>query len=501
MKVLYVTQEYAPLFAEGGLGVVSGALPRALCVDYGISHDIVLPYYPHLVRRLGLRTQEVAHLHSREVAGIRSDATVHRLLDHDSPCSVYLIRADTWYDRPGIYCDEAYRPFADHAERAAFFGGCVADWVTGNGQPYDLVHGTEWQSGAAMAHLRHRYPALPQLMSVFNAFYQGPLTDTSPDQLGLPSEMARKLAGDRTGRSRSLLAALWSANAAATCSRGYADELLAPTSDPESARRVGYAEGLLMPGGDDQVAVALRDLKIVGIQQGVDMGLWDPEATGRSTVPFSTDTVDTGKQANKGALQRRLGLRDDASVPLLGVCSRLVPEKGTDLLLSAVEPLLAEQRLQLVLVGPATTELQGEIRRLTLATPGYVAHVPRYDQDIAWLTFAASDLTAMPSRTEPGGLPPLIAYRYGTLPVVTKVGGLRDTVTDVRSDHAGGSGFQIPDRTVDAVHTTIVEALAWLADGGSRLTATRRRVMGLQWSWSDAAKGYADLYRRLCAEG
>ncbi|WP_324789445.1 glycogen synthase [Streptomyces sp. H51] len=480
MRSLYVTQELAPFFAEGGLGLTGKALPDALGEHCGLRHDIVLPCYPRLLERSGLRTQEVLRLPARRVGGVRAEGSVHRLVDPPVDSGVYLIRSDAWYDRPGMYRDEHYAPFADEAERAAYFGWCVARWLSATGPRYGLVHGNDWQSGAAMAHLRARFPRLPQLLTVHNGLYRGDLTHCAPATLGLPARRLSLLTEASRGRPSLLLAAVQAADAVATCSSGYAAELVARADE-------------------DPVAAALRETEVTGIPFGVDGSCWDPGADGHGHAPFGAGTVAAGKRSGKRALQRRLALREDPALPVLGVCSRLVPEKGTDLLLAGLGPLLRAGRLQLVLVGPATDELRRELSGLAEAAPGLLAHVPRFDQDVAWLLYAGSDLTVMPSRSEPGGLNQLIAYRYGTLPLVSPVGGLRDTVVDLRRDPVAGTGFFIAEHTALSVRETVLAALAWIARSPDDLDTVRRRVMEQDWSWAATARRYAVLYRRLLA--
>lgn len=479
MTALFITQEYAPLFAEGGLGLTSAALPAALHRRHGLRHDLVLPYYPWLVRRHSLRTQEVCRLPERLVAGVRSAATVHRLLPGGDAADVYLVRADAWYERDGIYRDAAYGPFADEAERAAFFGWCVADWLAAGGPGYDLVHGNDWQSGAAMAHLRERFPRLPQLLTIHNAEYEGVLR-ADPADLGLPPRQVHRLVMAAPRRPNLLLAGALAADATLTCSQTYAAELLArPPADALGA--------------------ALRASGLSGVIFGVDERLWDPAATGRATVPYDADSAEEGKRRNKLLLRQRLSLAGDADVPVIGVCSRLVPEKGTDLLIAALSPAVRAGRVRLVLVGPAAAPLDEELRRLGRSAAGYLAHVPQFDQDVAWLTYAGADLTVMPSLFEPGGLNQLIAYRYGTVPVVRPVGGLRDTVVDLRHDPEHGTGFHIPEHTSASVRQTVDAALEWLATGPA--ATVRRRVMRSSWSWDTAADRYAAVYRRLLPPG
>ncbi|MFF4579788.1 glycogen synthase [Streptomyces sp. NPDC001389] len=480
MKCLFITQEYAPLFAEGGLGLASSALPTALQRRHGIEHDLVLPYYPWLVERHGLRTEEVCRLPETEVAGRRASATVLRMRDPGAPCTIYLVRSDAWYDRGAIYCDDDYHPFADEAERAAFFGHCVAEWVERDGRTYDLVHANDWQSGAALAGLRARDPGLPTLLTVHNGMYQGGLGKDLLDRLALSEDSVRALAAAGGDDPSMLLLGLLHADTVATCSPGYAREMTTAFAGTP-------------------VGTALASARTRGIVFGVDAGVWDASAAGRPTVPFGPHTAEDGKRRNKATLQRRMGLRVDGDVPVLGVCSRLVPEKGTDLLLAGIAPLLRTGEVQLALAGPATVELRPLLRKMVEESARSVAYIPRFDQDVAWLIYAGSDFTVMPSRTEPCGLNQLISYRYGTLPLVSPVGGLSDTVTDLRTDPERGSGMFIPEPTPEGVRGTVLDAVRWRAERPGELAAARRRVMLQDWSWGSTADGFARLYRETAA--
>ncbi|BFP51293.1 glycogen synthase [Streptomyces griseus] len=478
MKCLYITQEYAPYFVEGGLGVTSSALPATLQKEHGDRHDLVLPYYPWLVERHGLGAEVVCELPEAHIGGVRATATVLRLLGHGGPCDVYLVRADSWYAREGLYRDASYTEFGDAVERAAFFGRCVAEWVERTGLDYDLVHGNDWQSGAALAQLRHRDPELPMLLSIHNAEYAGALGSTPLDGLGLPEATVRLLREEAADEPTLLLLGLLSADAAVTCSPGYARELLAQSRGGPFGR-------------------ALERLKVSGIIFGVDGDVWNPAAGGRMSIPFRPDTVEEGKRLNKQALQRHVGLTESADVPVIGVCSRFVREKGTDLLLAALTPLLRRGLVQLVVVGPGAAEYHEAFLRLAEELPGGVVHLPRFEQETAWLVYAGSDMTLMPSRTEPCGLNQLIALAYGTLPVVSRVGGLQDTVVDLRHDPVRGAGALIPEHTPRSVRDTVLDLMAWMRDSPSQLSVTRRRAMVQDWSWSRTAQDYHELYVAL----
>ncbi|MFC9286497.1 glycogen synthase [Streptomyces sp. NPDC057052] len=482
MKALYITQEYAPFFTEGGLGLTSRALPAALQTEAGIAHDLILPCYPGLVERHGLSVETVCRLPAGPPEEGR-EATVVRLLGHGGPCEVFLYRLDALYDRPGLYRDAHYVEFTDAVERAAVFGRGVADWVTATGRSYDLVHANDWQSGAALAHLRaRRSGASPALvMNVHSAAYRGEFTVRQSARLGLPDVALAALGAQRADRPGLLLLGLLSADAAVTCSPSYARELSEELSGT--------------PLGDAWAA-----LPTAGVVSGVDPAVWDPSAPGRASAAYDPRTVDAGKRRNKALLQRATGLPADPDVPVVGVCSRFVAEKGTDLLLEALTPLAAEGAAQVVLVGPAAPEFHGPLATAAGRSGGRIVHLPRFEQDVAWLLYAGADCTVMPSLVEPCGLNQLIAMAYGTLPVVSPVGGLRDTVTDLRARPGHGNGFHIAEHSPGAVRDAVCAALAWMAADAGRLTAVRRRVMAQDWSWSRTARQFARLYADWTAD-
>ncbi|MEU6461263.1 glycogen/starch synthase [Streptomyces sp. NPDC046976] len=479
MRCLYLTQELAPYFVEGGLGQTAMALPRALEQDLGIVHDLVVPYYPWLVERHGLETETVWRFPSLPVAGVDSPARVERLLGRDGPGEVFLLRADHWYDRPGLYRDARYVEFTDATARAAFYGACVARWLADSGRRYDVVHGNDWQSGPALAQLRTlrgTAPAPVLLANVHSAWYTGRVEPADIGELALPAAWQSALA-DHGEEASLLLLGLLAADTATTGSPTYATELL--------AQLAGTAIG-----------AALERLPLTGIVAGIDTRLWQPAATGRVTSPYTPDTVEEGKRANKLLLQRRLGLKEDPDAALFGVCTRIVPEKGVDLLIEAASDLTRDHHAQLVVVGQGDTSLVTGLGTLARTRPAAVAHVPRFDQDSAWLTYAGSDFTVMPSRVEPCGLNQLIAMTYGCLPVVSAVGGLCDTVTDLAADPAHGTGFTLAELTADGLRDTMLRAMDWLAGPRAEVTAGRRRAMARDWSWSRAARDTAALYTR-----
>jgi starch synthase len=483
LRCLYVTQELAPYFTDGGLGQAARALPEALHLYHGIAHEIILPYYPWLVERAGLRTEPVAELPPVTFAGTTAASTVERLTGHDGPVAIFLLRADRWYARDGIYRDHHHVEFPDAAVRAAFFGDRVAEWVVRDSRRYDIVHANDWQSGAALAHLRSARgtDALPALLlNVHTAAYRGEVVPSRVATLGLPTRFQELLRRAAPGSPSLLLLALLAADMATTGSRTYARQLRNEFADT--------------PLGD-----ALASIELTGIVAGVDPLVWNPAVPGQLPQPFDAQRIDDGKRANKVALQERLGLKVNPCTPVFGVCTRLVEEKGLDLTLAALRPLVAVGAAQLVIVGFGDERYHRALADLTARHPNMVHHAPGFDQETAWLVYAGSDFTLMPSRVEPCGLNQLIAMAYATIPLVSAVGGLCDTVVDLGRDPEHGTGFVIADLTVEGVGRAVDAATDWLRSQPRTVRAVRRRLMSQDWSWRRTARETAELYDRAVA--
>ncbi|MEV0455858.1 glycogen synthase [Catellatospora methionotrophica] len=478
MRVLYLTQEYAPLIAEGGLGLTSRALPAAIQNRHGVEHVLVMPYYARHMAARGARSTQIGELPAVTIGNRTCGATLHRLVDNPGPCDVVLVRADEWYDRDGVYRDEHYVEHADAVERAAFFGWCVATWLRQSGEKFDIVHANDWQSGAALAHVsRGRSGAEPRLlMNVHSGAYCGEVRPADLLRLGLhPSDILDLV---RDGEPSLLLLGLLAADAAVTCSPTYAQELVSAFAGRPIGRR-------------------LKEIGTTGIILGVDPEVWSPTAVGRSTEPYDTTTAVAGKSANKRQLQQRCGLTEDPRVPVFGVCTRLVGVKGSDLLAEVFRNLAGPHTAQLVVMGPAEGPLRTEFIDLARDKRGAVHYATEFDQELAWLIYAGSDFTVMPSRVEPGGLNQLIAMAYGTIPIVSGVGGLMDTVTDIRDDASGGTGFMLAECTAEDLAQTVAHAVSWLTRSPEEVEAARARCMASDWSWASTAAAFAQLYSDL----
>ena len=472
---LYATQELAPWFTEGGLGLTAAALPAALSAEHGLPHTIVLPYYPRLVEAAGVAVHLEQVLPTTNAGGATVTPSLHRLETAPGAPTVLLLRCDHWYDREGgIYRDPDYVEHHDAVPRAVFFGTTIARWVRESPGRFGIIHANDWQSGmlaALTATGRRHYGRPAVLFNVHNAGYRGHLP---PDLVGL-GLMGYELDALSTSREASLIElGIAAADAVITCSPQYASEI--QDTFP------GITDGWVRRA-------------IHGIVSGVDSSVWSPALHRADCPTYDLRSVLQGKAAAKVRLRQRYELDHD-EVPVVLVCGRLVPEKGVDLILDTVRPLLADRRIQLVVMGNGEIAYRRSFTTLELEYRGRVAYQPGFSQDDAHLLYAGADVTLMPSLSEPCGLNQLIAMAYGTLPVVTPVGGLLDTVVDLNAEPSRGTGFVASGVGPAFVATALTRAIDLLSEETAAIDA-RRRAMAKDWSWIATADRFAEEYRRL----
>jgi starch synthase len=485
LRVLHVAAEWFPLVKTGGLADVVAALPAAQR-SAGLDARLLLPAYPALRQALASAV-EVARI------GAAFGAARVALLRGTLPGSdvpTYLIDAPWLYDRPGNpYLGPDGQEWADSLQRFGLLGWIGAQLAAGGLDPDwapAVVHAHDWHAALVPVYLAARGTAGTRartVLTVHNLAYQGRFALERFDELGLPAWMAGPAGIEFHGTLRLLKGGLMFADRITTVSPTYAREILGP------------AEGHEL---DD--VLRHRADRLTGIVNGIDDAVWNP-ATDRAIAATYDATDLTGKAACKLALQRELGLAPVAGAPLLGVISRLTPQKGLDLLLSTLPQWLGAGG-QVALVGSGDPALEHAWRAAAQAAPDAVAVRIGYDEALAHRVVAGSDLIGVPSRFEPCGLTQLYGLRYGTLPVVHRVGGLADTVVDadeaaLREDRATGFAFSggSPEALARALRPALV---GWHHPAAGKQVP--RRAVGPATSWRAPAARYATLYAALCAE-
>jgi phosphoglucomutase len=479
VRVLLVTPECYPLIKTGGLADVAGALPRALAAR-GAEVRVLLPAYRGVVEQLG-RVRPVAAV--PDLFGGKGRLVHGRT---DGGLAVLALEAAHLYDRPGNpYLGPDGRDWPDNHLRFAALSwagsriglGELGDWTP------DLVHAHDWQSGLAPAYLALSGRPRPRMvMTIHNIAFQGLFPAALLADLRLPPGSFTVDGLEYHGRISFLKAGLQ-----------YADRLT--TVSPTYAREIRTAaHGMGLDGVLRQRADALT-----GIANGIDAETWNPASDPHVEALYDARRLKP-KAANKGALQTRFALELRANAPLFCVISRLTEQKGLDLLLDALPVLLAGGG-QLAVLGTGELALEEGFRAAARSHAGRVGAVIGWDEPLSHLMQAGADAIVVPSRFEPCGLTQLYGLRYGTLPIVARVGGLADTVIDANEAALAdgvATGFQFAPVGAEALGFALERALALYRDP-ARWRAMQRRAMTRRVDWSAPAEAYDRLYRQLLA--
>ena len=480
MRVLSVTPEFFPLLKTGGLADVAGALPLALA-PLGVEMRTLLPAYPAVLAALR-DAQPVAVLDALLGAGAR-------LLAARTPdgAELLLLDAPQLYDRPGnpyLGPDgkdwpDNHRRFATLA-RAAYEIGCgrLSGW-----RP-DIVHGHDWQAALAPAYLALAGGARPgTVLTVHNLAFQGIFPAGHLAELELPPDSFKTDGVEYFGRIGFLKSGLFYADRLTTVSPTYAREI------QTSAQGMGL-DGLLRT----------RATELVGITNGIDTTVWDPATDSLLAAPFDAEHP-AGKAANKAAVQERFGLAQRADACLFCIVSRFTSQKGIDLTLATLPEILS-RGAQLAVLGSGDGELERAFAAAAQADPACVGFQSGYDEPLSHLMQGGADAILIPSRFEPCGLTQLIGLRYGTLPVVARVGGLADTVIDANEAAIAdgvATGFQFAPVTAEALAEALRQTINLFQDQPTWQKMVRR-AMTRDVSWDRAARHYLNVYQELQAE-
>jgi starch synthase len=456
MKVLFATSELAPVASVGGLAVAAAGLVRALR-DAGVEVTVVLPDYGDAE----LAEQSSVLLDVPLWAG----PAVARQGEIKGVGPITLVRTHGSV-RPHPYVQADGSGWPDNDRRFLAFSTAVAALAELE-QP-DILHLNDWHTSAALAYL---FPRPPTVLTIHNLAYQGV---TNPGWL--PGFPHFREAFTRHGDCNALVGGIRLADAIVAVSPTYAREIL--------TEEFGM--------GVDAVLRARED-RLVGILNGIDTAVWDPAHDRHLAEPYSWGDM-AGKAAARRAVLDEMAL-PDLNGPLLIMVSRLVEQKGVDLLVPALD-MVERMPLQVAVLGDGDLELAEALAAAADRQPERVAFRQGYDDRLAHALFAGGDLLAMPSRFEPCGLAQMQAMRYGTLPVVTDVGGLHDTVVDVDDCPRDGTGVVAGSPTslalLDALHRGV---RAYIAP--ARRKAMQKRGMAHDWSWATPARQHLELYQQL----
>ena len=472
MRILMVASEAAPYAKTGGLADVVGALPRALA-KLGHRVDVVIPRYRGIAEGQPLRQLTVPlgpQLIEATVSATERDGT--RTLFVEQP---------GYFDRDYLYGAVGH-DYPDNPERFAFLCRAALEWVISAGEPYDVLHGHDWQAGLLPVFQQQMAsPALrgvPTVFTIHNLAYQGIADASWLPRLGLGWEWMQIHALEFWNRISLLKGGIVFSRLITTVSPTYAREIQTP--------EYGFGfDGILRSRSDD----------LVGILNGIDYDQWDPGRDPYLPEPYDAVRLD-GKQTARRAVLEAYHLPTDPgrTRPLAGMISRLVDQKGFDLL-AELSDELPRLNASFVLLGSGERRYEDLWLALAARYPDRVSARIGFDEGLAHLIEGGADLFVMPSRFEPCGLNQMYSLRYGTVPLVRATGGLYDTVRNLDERTGTGTGF-----TFDAYSSqALLSTLRWALQTYQKPALWRRmQVAGMQedFSWDASAREYVKVYER-----
>ena len=473
LNILFLASEAEPFVKVGGLADVAGSLPLALRslplqATYGIPLDVRLVLPLHRLSRTDAETLRPVARFPISRRGGNITAQVHEVALNGMP--VYFVNGDLLSASKSVYTQD---PASDR-DKYAFFSLAVLEMIRYMNWKPDIIHANDWHTALAVYALRtlRDDPSLARIrtaLTLHNLPYMGGEGGDTLSSYGIPPDKENNL--PEWARTFLLPLGLWAADSIIPVSPTYAREIL--TSE--------YGCGL-------EAFLRERSQSITGILNGIDVSAWNPSQDKEIPRNFTIDTLPR-RLMNKAALQKTVGLNEDARFPLIAMVGRIDRQKGIDLAFDALRATSGSP-WQFVLLGTGDPALENLSIALEKEFPDRVRAIIRYDSALSRLIYAGADMLLMPSRYEPCGLAQMIAMRYGCIPVVSATGGLKDTVEE------GRTGFLFEKDSVDEMANALQRALG-VYRNPEKWQRYQRSTMSEDFSWSKSARQYAMLYHAL----
>jgi starch synthase len=485
-KILFIGSEVSPFTKTSGIADVVSALPKAL---KGFDQEIrlMIPKYK-IINERKYTLREVIRLKNIPVTinGKTKIANVKSAFIPNSKVQVYFVEIEDLFNRAGIYSDpKTKKTYKDNAERFAYFNKATLETLkTLSWQP-DIIHCNDWQTAFTPVYLKTEYVNDPFFKGVKSVYTIHNLTN----QGAFPIETAKEIDFDESqtreggmfnkdGQLNLTKGAINFADFITTVSENHANEII---SNPD----IGKGLGSLLEE---------KESKFEGVLNGIDHEIWSPDID--KFIPENYDVEDlSGKEENKKILLSRLSMEYNENIPLVSVISPISKQKGSDIILNAVDRLL-KLGVQLVIVGDGDREIAEKLYQLNEKYPGKFTYNISSDEKMTHLILAGSDLFLAPSRYEPCGLYQIYGLKYASIPVVSSVGGLFDTVEDYDETEGGGSGFVMESLDEESLIKAVERALALYKDK-EKWREVSKTAMEEDFSWEISAKRYIDIYDRI----
>ena len=474
-KILFASSEVHPLIKTGGLADVAGSLPRALA-DLSQDIRIILPNYQSLI------TEEIHFISTVRVNN--QDVNILETQLPDSNVKVWLVDCPSMFDTPGNpYLDETGNPWNNIAHRFALFCRVIVEVSMNRAHlnwQADVVHCNDWQTGLVPALLSIEGNKPATVFTIHNLAYQGMFPEDIFTELNLPRELWHQNGVEFHDMLSFIKGGLNYADQITTVSPTYALEI--------QTTEFGYGlEGLL----------SHKHEILTGIINGMDLEQWNPEKDSSISEPYNIDSLEK-KIINKTSLQARSSLPVNKSVPLFGLISRLVEQKGIDLIIDCLTEMV-EMPIQFVLLGSGDKSVELKLLEFARLYPKKLAVTIGYDEALAHQIEAGVDIFLMPSRFEPCGLNQMYSQRYGTIPIVRETGGLADTIEDALPKSLAkniATGISFKEASSGALLESIKRAMLLFND---KKTWKKIQIAAMEkdFSWKNSAKQYLDLYNEI----
>ena len=484
LKICFVSSEVSPFAKTGGLADVAAALPAAL---KNMEQDVrlMMPKYRMIndrkyVLRDVIRLREV-HV---ELGGKVRTASGKTAFLPNTKVHVYFLFIPELFDRKGIYQDPATgKDFEDNAERFAYFSKAVVETLKLLYWQPDIIHCNEWQTALIPYYLKTVYAdeeffqGTKTVLTLHNLAYQGIFPLELAPQLGIEEKEAQPGgAFELNGQLNLLKGGILYADAITTVSERYAQEI--------TTAEFGFGlEGVLKQ----------RQKDLYGILNGVDYSVWNPETDRYLAAKYDAKSLDK-KVENKKALCNQFKLPFQAETPLIGMVTRLVEQKGIDLVVDGIDELM-KRGIQMVILGTGEEKYQTALKAAAEKYPEQLAVHFKFDEKLAHLIEGGADMFLMPSRFEPCGLNQMYSLKYGTVPIVRETGGLADTVENVDPQTGKGTGFTFQEFSVEAMLDAVDRALGAFQDKAT-WAKIQKAGMRKDFSWENSAKKYLKVYEK-----
>ncbi len=487
LNVLFLSSEVLPFAKTGGLADVANALPQAL-KEIGNDVRLAIPRYGFVSERK-FRIHEIIRLKDidipigKKVAKLNVKSSF--LIGERTKVQIYFIDSSEFFGRPGIYQDpKSKKDYPDNDERFIFYSRGILEILKLLGWAPHIIHCNDWQTGLVPVYLKKIYsrdPFFKNIKTVFtihNIAYQGNFPKETFQKTGLPADVFTPEGAEFYGKFSFIKAGIVYSDYVTAVSNTYAKEI-------SESEEYGFGmEGVLKK----------RKKNFTGIVNGIDYSIWNPDTDQYIPFKYSVKTLDA-KVENKKYLLKRFNMKFDPSAPLIGMVTRLVEQKGVDLVIDAFAEIM-KMNVQLILLGTGEKQYHTRLEALAKKYPEKFALQLAYDDELAHLIEGASDIFLMPSKFEPCGLNQLYSLKYGTVPVVRKTGGLADTVKEVNAQKGTGTGFLFETYKPGEMVKALARAVSLFGDQKNWQKVMRNGMLE-DFSWTYSAREYAELYTKI----